>query len=121
MLKDNEIEQINSSADSMVAILLRFPGVREAGKAFYFSATEQPEQLRFICEGNEGGYLLEFGLDIFLEHITQIDLLASLLHIHILENQIGPTSEWKCLRFTSSSGLQDMNIEIPKLEQRIAS
>ena len=121
MLDQNEIKQINASADSMVAILLRFPGVREAGKAFYFSGTEQPDPLRFICEGNEGGYILEFGLELFLEHINQIDLLASLLHFHMLENQISPSSDWKCFRFTSSSGLQELNIEIPTLEQKIAS
>lgn len=121
MLNDKDIAQINSSADSMVAILLRFPGVREAGKSFFFSGTEQPDPLRFICEGNEGGYLLEFGLDLYLEHVNQIDLLASLLHIHILENQISPSSDWKCFRFTSTSGLEQLDIEIPKLEQKIAS
>ena len=121
MLDDKDIKQINASADSMVAILLRFPGVREAGKAFYFSGTEQPDPLRFICEGNEGGYLLEFSLELFLEHVNQIDLLASLLHIHILENQISPSSDWKCFRFTSSAGLEELYIEIPTLEEKIAS
>ncbi len=121
MLDEKDIEQINTSADSMVAILLRFPGVREAGKAFYFSDSEQADPLRFICEGSEGGYILEIGLELLLEHINQIDLLASLLHFHMLENQISPTSDWKCYRFTSSAGLQEMNIEIPVLEQKIAS
>ena len=121
MLDEKDIDQINTSADSMTAILLRFPGVREAGKAFYFSSSEQPDPLRFICEGDEGGYLLEFGLELFLEHINQIDLLASLLHFHMLENQICPSRDWKCFRFTSSSGLQELNIEIPTLEQKIAS
>ena len=121
MLDEKDIEQINACADSMVAILLRFPGVREAGKAFYFSDTEQPDPLRFICEGSEGGYILEFGIDLFLEHINQIDLLASLLHFHMLENQIHPSSDWKCYRFTSSSGLQEFEIEIPTLDQKVAS
>ena len=121
VLNDKDIDLINASADSMIAILLRFPGIREAGKAFYFSATEQPDPLRFICESNDGGYVLEFELEIFHEHIDQIDLLAALLHIHILENQIYPSSSWKCFRFTSAAGLQEVDIEIPKLEQKIAS
>ena len=121
MLNEYEINNINASADSMVAILLRFPGIREAGKTFSFSATEQPDPLRFVCEGKDGGYILEFSFEMFYEHIAQIDLLAALLHVHVLERQLSPTSDWKTYRFTSSSGLQEVDIEIPKLENRVAS
>ena len=121
MLNENEINNINTSADSIVAILLRFPGVREAGKSFYFSGSEQPDPLRFVCEGTEGGYILELELELICEHIDQIDLLVSILHLHIVEKQLYPTSDWKTYRFTSSSGLQEVDREIPQLEHRVAS
>ena len=121
MLDEKEINNINACADSMVAILLRFPDVQEAGKSFYFSPTEQPDPLRFICEGNNGGYIIEIGFDLFYENIDQIDLLTALLHLHVLERQVYPTSDWKTFHFTSSSGLEEVQVEIPKLAHRVTS
>lgn len=121
MLNDKEIKKINESADTIVEVLKRLPNVDGAGKTFNFSNLEQPDPLRFICEGAEGGYILEFGLELIKDRIDHIDLLGSVLHIQIMEQQIYPTSDWKCFDFTSSSGLEESNLQKPQIKYQHAS
>ena len=121
MLKEYEIDEINRSADSIVEVLKRFPHVDGAGKTFTISKTEQPELLRFICEGKQGGYILEFEMDLLKDYINHVDLLSSLLHVQVLERKICPSTDWKSYHFSSSDGLEETYIEIPKLQHQVAS
>ncbi len=120
MLNDDEIDKIDVALDAIIAMLKRFPHINGAGKTFNFSKAEQPDPLRFICEGNKGGYILEFGVELIKDYIDHIDLFCSVLHIQIMVQNIVPTNDWKCFRFTSSSGLEEVDLEIPRLHQRLA-
>ena len=121
VVEENEIKDINRSVDAIAEILLRFPKVVGAGKTFNFSPDEQPNLLRFICEGDEGGYIIELGLELLRDNNQHIDLMCSVIHAQILEQNILPNDDWKCYQFNSSYGLVEIELDIPRLSDRIAS
>ena len=109
MLDHTEFKHFDKALHALETILCQFPQVSEVKRVFDFSGVEQSDPLQFICKGDNGGYVLEFSPEFLKDRLEHVDLMGSVLQIQTIEQHIYPTSDWKCYRFTSSSGIEEVH------------